>query len=243
MKILELDSGNTRLKWRVLQNGQPLHRGVLLNTEDWEVSFQSIQREFGTIDQARAAVVSGSDRAEKLGTIIRSLFGIKLELIQIRPEWRGLQLIYDNPLTMGIDRWLAMLTAWDQKTDDVRIIASSGTALTLDIIAPNGKYLGGYIVPGQMLMKKSLLTHTAHLGISYDPIESIDPGHKTMDCINQGILAMSVALISAQAERYDNVTVYLTGGDAPSLQPHIKANTAYLPEMVMDGMALAIREN
>ena len=243
MKVLELDSGNTRLKWRILQNSQPLHRGVLLNTEDWRAGFQSLLSECGVIDQARAAVVSGTDHAETLTAIIRDLLGIDLELIQVRPVWRGLRLNYEDPSKLGIDRWLSMLAAWNKEVDDVRIIVSSGTALTIDVIDRDGVHQGGFIVPGQTLMKKSLLTNAANLGISYDPIESIDLGHKTMDCINQGVLAMSVALINAQAERYENAIVYLTGGDALQLEPYIKANSIYMPEMVMDGMALAIREN
>ena len=243
MKVLELDSGNTRLKWRVRDNQQTHKQGVLLNTEDWQIGIQSILTEVGDIHRARASVVSGSDRAESLASIIRSVFGVKLQLLKVYPVWSGLQLHYDNPLKLGIDRWLAMLTAWNHPFNGARIVVDSGTALTLDIINDMGHHQGGFIVPGQTLLKKSLLTNTAHLSISYEPTESIDPGRKTMDCINHGVLAMSAALINTQAERYDDVMVYLTGGDAPQLVPYIKAECIYMPNMVMDGLALGVKEN
>lgn len=242
MKVLELDSGNTRLKWRVLASGQVLRQGILLNTEDWQVGFNAILSDTGSVHKARASVVSGTDRARLLTEMVMDYFGVELEVIKIRPVWRGLRLQYEDPLKLGVDRWLAMQAAWNASAIGARIVVDSGTALTVDVIDHNGLHQGGFIVPGQTLMKKTLLTNTAQLGISYGPTASIEPGNKTMDCINHGILAMSVAFINSQAERYDDVTVYLAGGDALQLEPHIKASSIYMPDMVMDGLALAVRE-
>ncbi len=243
MRILELDSGNTRLKWRIQENGLTLHQGFFLNAEDWQVCFTVLQSDVGSIDQARASVVSGSDRAELLGTIIGQCFDVQLQFLQVKSAWRGLCINYENPMMLGVDRWLAMLTAWNYPATGTKIIVDGGTALTIDIIDSNGHHLGGYIVPGQSLMKQSLQSNTAPLKLLNDYSESINPGVNTTECINQGVLAMSVALINETAGRFRGVTVFLTGGDAHLLKPFIKATSIYLPDMVMDGLVLGCRDS
>ena len=243
MKVLELDSGNTRLKWRVLDNGQVVARGDIANTENWSAGFRRFSQALSKVEQARASVVSGSYRAESLSFMVKQYWAVNLDIVKIRPQWRGLVLDYDNPMKLGVDRWLAMLAACEQIKQGTRIVVDSGTALTIDLVNGSGQHLGGYIVPGQGLMKDSLLVNTANLGKSGDPIRSIEPGKKTIDCINQGILAMSAALVNAQVERFPDAQVVITGGDAPQLQPYIKAQCQYVSELVMDGLALSLRED
>ena len=243
MTILELDAGNTRLKWRLIQEDVILHRGELNNTASWETYLPVILDRLGSFDLARASVVSGSERHKLLFSMIQQSFGVEFQAARTKACWRGLTLAYHNPSALGVDRWLAMLAAHCVHKVHHKIIIDSGTALTIDVINQYGEHQGGYIVPGVTLMKQALQINTANLPVTENIVESVTPGKTTVQCIDHGVLAMTVAMINAQLGKFKNSVVYLTGGSSPVLLPHINAECVYQPELVMDGLALAFKED
>ncbi|MGB0360679.1 MAG: hypothetical protein ACPGEF_04620, partial [Endozoicomonas sp.] len=62
MKILEFDSGNTRLKWRLLEDGRVHTRGFILNNNDWGIALGHVMGQITPIDCVMASIVSGSER-------------------------------------------------------------------------------------------------------------------------------------------------------------------------------------
>lgn len=74
----------------------------------------------------------------------------------------GLKNGYVRPETLGVDRWLAMLAAWQMRRRDFFIV-SCGTALTFDAVNASGEHLGGAIMPGPLLMMQALSEHTSAL--------------------------------------------------------------------------------
>ena len=242
MNILELDAGNTRLKWRLLKNGSVTDRGFVMNSESWATHLPAVLAGLDRIDRARASVVSGSERTNALITVLKEQTGVTLETVMVSALSCGVSVAYKNARTLGVDRWLAMLAAHHQKQRCDKLIVDSGTALTIDLVDRHGQHLGGYVVPGLGLMKKALNVNTAHLEMIDDPATSIVPGVESMACINNGVLSMAVAMINTQCQRMDNPVVFLTGGDADQLQPYISSTVYSVPELVMDGLSLACEE-
>lgn len=74
----------------------------------------------------------------------------------------GIKIRYPAPETIGADR-LANATAVVELLGAPAIVADFGTALTFDIIAPDGAYVGGVIAPGLPLMTHYLAERTALL--------------------------------------------------------------------------------
>ena len=243
MKVLELDAGNTRLKWRLIKEGEILARGAVDNNEDWRVRLPELIDQLGSFQLARMSAVSGSEKHTLLTNIICGGFGVPVEIARTKAYCHGVAIAYREASALGVDRWLAMLAAFDQPEKGTKIIVDSGTALTVDIIDPEGNHIGGYIVPGIQLMKQSLQLNTARLSVKEALAESLSPGTNTLQCIDHGVLLMAVSMINSVVARFDDAIVYLTGGSVQLLQPYIKEKNRYLPELVMDGLAFAFKEN
>ena len=245
MKILEFDAGNTRLKWRLVQETnsgrKSIARGYLTNDQCWQQALAQLLIQLAPVDCARAATVSGDARFDRLCAAVLGHLGIPLQRAQVKPDWQGLQVAYPE---LGVDRWLAMLAANHMGGTDNKLVVSCGTAVTIDVLSYTGRHLGGYIVPGVGLMKRSLHTNTAQLPLVADAGRRVDPGRCTVDCINNGALAMVTALINARqsdavpAEDKECV-VYLTGGDATLIKPFVRGACLECSELVLDGLALA----
>ena len=246
MRILELDSGNTRLKWRLL-HGQSvidqvvIDRGFIANSDDFHNKLTELLRLLKPVHRVRIATVSGAERFEVLRQTVETTLDIPLTLIEVKTECHGLKAAY---ATLGVDRWLATLAAYaggDEKHQSfVKLVVSCGTAITLDVVTPDGVHQGGFIVPGIMQMKKTLNTSTAWLRLVKEPATEITLGRQSADCINHGVFAMVSAMVNAQQASYPDSVVYLTGGDGLHLKPFIKGLCVYQPELVMDGMTFAL---
>ena len=96
-------------------------------------------------------------------------------------------------------------------------------------------------------MKRMLHGKTAQLPMVEADALTMMPGTSSAECINNGILAMVVAMIDTQQVQYKiacgkECPVYLTGGDATLIQPYIQGECCYYPALVMDGLALAFEE-
>jgi type III pantothenate kinase len=66
---------------------------------------------------------------------------------------------YDVPERLGVDRWLAMLAAYNSLSEAV-VVIDLGSAMTADGISKAGHHVGGYIAPGLRMMAQSLLART-----------------------------------------------------------------------------------
>ena len=163
MKVLELDAGNTRLKWRLINEGEILARGAVDNNEDWNTRLPELIDQLGSFQLARMSAVSGGEKHNLLTEIIHGGFGVPVLVARTKASCCGLTIAYREASALGVDRWLAMLAAFYQPEKGTKIIIDSGTALTVDIIDPNGNHIGGYIVPGIQLMRQSLQLNTARL--------------------------------------------------------------------------------
>ena len=246
MKLLALDAGNSRLKWQLVQENSVVSSGFLLNTDDWAVAMPSLLTQLGGVDAAIASVVSGGVRLEILQQIFArhsALFYVAaVEAEPIKGLYKGL----------GVDRWLAMLGALHHyqaqqsvcdendnvliDSDDKLLVVDCGTAITIDWLSAQGVYQGGYILPGITMMRNALGSGAADLANMRGIIDSVKAGHSTKACINHGVLAMTVAMITTQLNRYPDSRLYLTGGDAEMIRAQLEGASVTVLDLVMGGL-------
>ncbi len=252
--ILELDVGNTRIKWRQLETGS----GRVLSTDAVSSFAELIAGPAGSAQPAmvRLCSVRTPETVAEIKAWVRDTWSIELQEAKVSQTCAGVSNQYADPGRLGVDRWLAMIAAFHRRPGGC-LIVDSGTAVTVDVVATDGQHQGGYIVPGRGLMCRVLQEQTRIRLSDTEADASIDPGHSTDAAVKHGVLAMQVALVEKAlrqlAAQGTELNLYLTGGDAELLAAHLDLSECALgargagqtrpPEivsgLVLDGLAYA----
>lgn len=238
--MLLVDAGNTRVKWRLVSGSEIRSEGASsLNESD---PFQGIK---GSADCIHAIEVSSVGSEQSCKVLVEALAAHSSA--PIRFHWAlsgfaGLTNSYNDVTRMGADRWHGMVAAWVQYRSGVAVV-DAGSAVTVDYVNPDGLHIGGYILPGLGMMRRSLKLDAARIGFDADEQLNTAPGRSTGECVNHGLAWLTAAVITRieqDAVRLGLGRVVLTGGDAPRfLDLGLKAD--YRPGLVFEGLELAAK--
>ena len=224
---LDLDIGNSRVKWR-FGTRQGIESGARLPDVGPSVG--------------RVRICSVKEGHDELSRECKRVFGLEPEFAVATKSLCGVTSAYEDPSKLGTDRWLAMCAAWNLRRHAC-IVIDAGTALTIDVVAESGQHLGGYIVPGLATMQRHLWDTTEQVKVSTEESAKTDVyGNNTKSCVANGTLKMCSEFINGvlRAPGVANPAVFLTGGDVQSILPHIDAEVRLEPYLVLDGLALAL---
>src|SRR5262249_35259082 len=109
-----------------------------------------------------------------------------------------------------------------------------------DALSADGDFLGGLIVPGFTLMRQALSQGTADLGLP-DGEASDFPRSTGEAIVNGALLALAGAIEQMRqrlaARSQGPVTVLLSGGDAPRLEPLLASGLVPAP-LAVDNLVL-----
>ena len=152
-----------------------------------------------------------------------------------------------EPQRVGIDRLAAAAAAAVVKPEaEGAIIVDCGTAATVDMVAADGRFLGGAILPGPTLMARALAQGTSKLPEVW-ALEPADPpalpGRNTREAIAAGIgwgMRGAIAELVARGRLVlgPSAPVILTGGWSRAILPAVPGATE-MPDLVLLGIALA----
>jgi len=239
--ILEIDLGNSRIKWRLRAESGRLAGGTLLDH-----SLASLAQNFACQgwrpDQVWVASVRPPEDNAALARQCRDLWQLNPLFAQTQPRTAGLVNAYVQHSQLGVDRWLALLAAHEVYSEPV-LIVQAGTALTVDLLAPGGRHLGGYIGPGWHMMRWALSEQTARVRLPEQaPSWDDQPGRSTEEAVKAALAAMARGLVD-RAESYltqegGRPRLILGGGDGQRLAA-VWAHATYWPELVLDGLSPA----
>lgn len=234
--ILSIDAGNSRIKWRLTDNGGLLSQGAHLTSDianEKNIDFSAIK----SPSEIRIASVSGDKVVELLKQQLRQQFSAPIRLAVVSATLGELSCAYEDPQTLGIDRWLAIAAAYDAYQEPVMVV-DAGSAITIDIIGPDGQHVGGYIAPGLRLMHDALWENTSDVRVVGSGAEELWlPGKNTQQAVNRGCLLAAVSTIESLASQFP-VRIVITGGDGKILRQAISHNADYHSNLVLDGMLL-----
>lgn len=238
--ILLIDSGNTRTKWRLAGASGGCIEGFASSSESAALKGLSPYRP----DISRVAVsFVGSEQAEaNLRDAIRKLTAAPVTFYWAECERFGLVNSYSRVTAMGADRWHAMVGAWSAHHSSLAVV-DAGSAVTIDYVRSDGLHLGGYILPGLMMMRRSLRMGAARVGFEYDSQLDIHPGHNTSECTNQGLAWLSAGMIERidKDRRVHNLDrILVTGGDAERMLS-LGMEAEHRPGLVLEGLELIDR--
>ncbi len=240
--ILELDAGNTRIKWRILNEGESSAAGAAPTLE--ELGEQLGGQPVAGVKRMRVSSVRGPVFAGNLEVLARESWQLRPEFAAVSRRAAGVTNGYKAPGTMGVDRWLAMLAAY-ARTGETCCVLDCGSAITFDWVNAGGEHQGGYIVPGLQLMRQSLARKTQALDIAVEDWGDPVPGNRTSVAIGNGILAMVCGFAEhCRKEMLKtggvNARWFLTGGDAEIVSRHLGRDHEIARDLVLDGLALIL---
>jgi type III pantothenate kinase len=256
---LEIDIGNTRVKWRLLMNNVVLERGFgitadLGSTSDIDRCFIDVA--LSTLEVIHIATVVSSHR--RLFTLWSAQYSLIPVFAQTSESSNGVLNAYDDVDQMGVDRWLAIVAAY-KKINGACFIVDAGSAVTIDIVKEGGQHLGGYIVPGLQQMRHSLFGQTDLVGdnakktavVNVSSVSAISPGTNTQTAVSTGLPLMLLGMIHWLLLEFTSAngvqpSILVAGGDGAFLAELLTNNgigdVECTPELVMDGLSLVINE-
>lgn len=249
--ILELDAGNTRIKWRLLEEGKKAPRAVAQGSVDAQekephvfidLGLQFDGLPFDRIRRMKVANVRGAKFRDALSALMTERWRLRPEYAVSERECAGVRNSYEDPAALGVDRWLAMLAAWRRASGPCCIV-DAGTAIKVDLLDGDGRHLGGYIVPGLGAMREALAQRAPRLRLEGEPPWRLcAPGRSTRQAIEHGILSTAVGLLERVAREYASAGVqwFLCGGDADVLARQLSWGHELSPDLVLEGLALAL---
>ena len=135
--MLLVDIGNTRVKWATHADGrlspQRAAEHAVWTVADWQRELFRGQR----IEDVLAATVAGDDSRRALEAAARSAGAARVEFVTSTAAAAGVRNAYSNPRLLGVDRWVAMIGAYDMASGACCVV-DIGTAATLDAVDGDG---------------------------------------------------------------------------------------------------------
>ena len=235
--LLLVDAGNTRVKWAVAEPGAApgewIAQGAVLHTD-----LDSLSAAWAGHIVSRAIVsnVAGEAMRDRLTALIP----VAPAWFASRPELAGLRNRYRDPARLGADRFAAALGARTLAPGKALVVATCGTATTVDAVSRDGEFLGGMILPGLGLMLGSLARNTAQL-------PQVDAGLKlppafadnTHDAILSGCIAAQAGAIERACALLPAELCIVSGGAASQLAPALGVSHVMLDNVVLVGLHAA----
>lgn len=244
--ILELDCGNSFIKWRVLDANARLvvREGVV----DSDLALLEGLKEFDglALKSCRLVSVRTAEETGALISLLKEGFDVSVVCAAPAREMSGVRNGYEEFERLGLDRWLALLGGF-HLASGACLVLDFGTAVTADFVAADGEHLGGFICPGMPLMRNQLRTHTRKIRYgdlaAERALESLIPGRTTVEAVERGCLLMLRGFVLTQLELArsywgKDFTVFLTGGDASQVS-EIVPEARVVPDLVFVGLAMA----
>jgi len=237
--ILELDCGNTRIKWRLLSSvGLVLKRGSLAVNDSGFLIYDS---QFELVTRVLISSVVCHKELDALHQAYISMLGADSVFVaKSQQRMKGLKFAYDQSERLGVDRCLAMLAAYKKCPEGV-LVVDCGSAITADIVTADGQHQGGYILPGRQILSSSLIAGTSRIEVEREVPISLSPGRSTEACVSNGANVMLLSTLSyfqRIARECGVVTCLITGGDAETLGSLGVLSYEYHKDLVFEGLEL-----
>lgn len=248
--LLLIDAGNTRVKWGVPETTMP--RPVPLSGVQWQTA--------GAVDHAQLAQlvdawqglaitrvlianVAGPAMQERLRELLHCVFGSSLGIDWFASvqQLAGISNGYRHPAQLGVDRLACAIGAHALFPDQSLIVASCGTATTIDAVTAEGRFIGGMILPGIALMATALARNTAQLPQVEQVNDLPSPfADNTVDAIASGCVAAQVGAIeravTALRATQGEVLCVLAGGAAGQLMTQLAVTCEKVDNLVLLGL-------
>ncbi|NWG85940.1 MAG: type III pantothenate kinase [Hydrogenophilaceae bacterium] len=238
--ILLIDAGNSRIKWGVFAAGQWREKDAAPTSD-----MAAVAQRWRDLNPAWAVIsnVAGDGFAQLIGQTFQA--GTRVFWLTPKAEAFGIRNHYSVPDSLGTDRYAALIAARQHGFGHV-VVASLGTALTVDALTADGEFPGGMILPGYRAMLRSIEQATQGVRVGLGQWTAFPTN--TSDAVETGIVSALVGAVEAQRDRLAarvgaEVAVLLTGGDAALIKSHLRRPVTLVEDLVLEGLLWVAKES
>lgn len=240
---LVIDQGNSTAKVAVYPAGDTVA------AEEWRfdtITPEAVREITERYDIDAAIYCSVTFHGENIMATLRQDVKRLYELTSFLPL--PVAIDYANPSLLGRDRIAAVAGAYAAHPGRCILVVDAGTAVTYDVLTPDGHFLGGNIAPGLWLRAESLHSHTSRLPmVDVESSGDSEPrlwGNTTESAIESGVVRGVAAEIAYyRAHLGDDTLVMLTGGDAMRIAPLVEPPLEVVPDLVRNGLNSILQYN
>lgn len=208
---LTIDQGNTAAKAAVWRDDSIVAETVYRKLTGDEIA--TLAEDFGgRFDASIYSSVKSADESVKNEMRLRSWRFIELTENTPMP----ISIEYGTPATLGRDRVAAVVGAYGITAGHWTLVVDCGTAITYDILSPDGAFVGGNIAPGIFMRLEALNHFTARLPLVETSGDCPRWGYDTETALRSGAISGVVAELRYYRSLLpvEDPKVLLTGGSA-----------------------------
>jgi len=238
---LIIDVGNSFVKLAVFKENRLLDKQTvkLSNTLKELTSLKNNNLKI------KKAIISSVGRLTESDTrAISQLFDLTILSSETKLPFTNL---YETPKTLGVDRIALVCASVNQFPGKNVLIIDAGTCITYDFLTSNQEYLGGAISPGLRMRYAALNNLTANLPLLDTEMPESIIGYSTKSSIHSGVVYGVIneidGNIATYKEKYLDLTIILTGGDANFLSKQLKSSIFVNSNFLLEGLYYILKFN
>ncbi len=226
---LTIDCGNSSVKASLFDREDPLHPLCTSVADALAEAIADVTSGIGSSSVGGAIYCSVAQSGESATPKeLRGRFDKLIVLDADTPVPIGID--YADRSSLGVDRLAGAVGAATILPDQKVMVVDAGSAVTYDLVAPDGTFCGGIIAPGIGMRLRALHRFTARLprlevrdAVTAVPLPTI--GRSTVDAMLLGAVRGALAEIEYYRSLWAPDAVILTGGHARLLAECIADET------------------
>ena len=215
-----IDIGNSAIKWRTSDS-----KVCSEKTSDF------VSNTLPQADSAWVSAVANLNIIEDIKTLFK-----EFHLVQSQKNCNNLVVAYDDPSSLGSDRFCAMLGSMNHFPQRPILLMDIGSAMTFDIIDGTGFHQGGLIMPGLASLRKSFTKFETNDLSVLDTYLASD----TDNAWKNGTQAMLISSINNQIDRFEDKyadgVVAICGGTVDEIKSQLPKSIQIFDNLVLDGL-------
>ena len=253
--FLLIDAGNSRIKWALVdEHGAGLANGAFEHAHHSTAADDAALEAWSDLATPASAWISNVAGAPVQNRIQRLIDArwptLPRTVVRAQAAQCGVINGYADPARLGSDRWAGMIAAHAAFPGENLLVATFGTATTLEALRADGVFIGGLIAPGWSLMMESLGSNTAQLP-TLDAASAREALHQTGSlfatdtaaALSAGCLLAQASLIERawrdlKADWQADVRLVLGGGAANEIAGALGVPHTRHDSLVLSGLAL-----
>ncbi len=177
---------------------------------------------------------------------IQTVYGVKA--LVVGPGIKtGINLLVDNPATVGADLVCACVAAYNLYTPPV-LVVDMGTATKMMVVDEKAAFRGVSIIPGADISLKALAGRAALLPqINLEAPDRVIATN-TEECMRSGVVFGNASLVDGMIDRIEDelgfqTMIVATGGLSKAVIPHCKHKITIDQDLLLKGLHIIYKKN